>query len=324
VTIERSQIAVRAKAGFECRVVTPADIDWAIAEIAGEQHGVVSRAQLLAIGVSATAIDWRLKRGRLHRVHRGVYLVGHAAAPQRAPEMAAVLACGSRSLVSHRSAAVLWALISAPGLDYVEVTVADLGNRVRPGIRVHRTTSLDRRDLRRLDGIPVTSPARTLLDIAGIVSPQVLERAVAEGEARRLARRSQLLQTLDRNSGRPGSTPLRALLEQQGGPALTRSVAEEKLLALVRAALLPAPEANVKVGPYEVDLLWRGERVIAEVDGYRFHSSRRAFERDRRRDPELRERGYEVIRITWRQIVDEPEVVIARIAGALARASASS
>lgn len=214
----------------------------------------------------------------------------------------------------------MWSLIPSPGLDRVEVTVAS-GGRKRLDIEIHRTARLDRKDTRRIEGIPVTSPARTLLDLSTVLPASPLERAVAEAEVRRLVRRSEPLVQLNRHRGRRNVGALRALLDRDGGPALTRSRAEEELLRLVRAASLPPPQTNVRIGGYEVDFLWREKRVVVEVDGFAFHSSRAAFERDRRRDAELQGRGFTVIRVTWRQLVDEPEAVIARIAAALARAS---
>ena len=183
---------------------------------------------------------------------------------------------------------------------------------------MHRVATLDPRDVRTLGGIPVTSPPRTIVDLSGAVPPRELERALAEAHTRRLAPRNQLLPLLARCSGRRGARALRSLIDDDAAPALTRSEAEERLLALIREAELPAPEANVRIGRHEVDFLWRDHGLVVEVDGFRFHSSRSAFERDRLRDAELGGMGYRVMRITWRQIVDGPEALIARITKALA------
>jgi very-short-patch-repair endonuclease len=302
-----------------CEVVHPRAIDRLIADLASSQHGVVGREQLRRFGIGPGAIAHRLERGRLFRLHRGVYLVGHTAAPPLAAEMAAILACGpGRSAISHLCACAVWELIAERR---VEIEVTTTGANKRPGIRVHRTTQLDPRDIRMRGAVPITSPARTLLDVAAAVSPTRLEHAVAEAGVRRLASRTELRVQLDRYPGRPGSGPLRALLDQQGGPKLTRSEAERKLLELIRAARLPSPSTNVRLGQYNVDFLWNEARVVVEVDGYAFHSSRTSFERDRSRDADLHARGYVVIRVTWRQIVDEPEAVVARVAAALVRAS---
>ena len=225
--------------------------------------------------------------------------------------MAAVLAYGPRAVVSHRSAAGLWALLSSDGLSTVDITVVASWARGRAGIRVHLARSLERRDVRRLDGIPITSPARTLLDLAAVLSPDAFERAFAEAEARRLVRERDFADVLSRNRGRRGVGVLRAFIGE--GATLVRSRAERKLLSLLRATGLPAPEVNVRLGRFEVDLLWRTERLIVEVDGYAFHGGRAAFERDRRRDAELQAAGWRVVRVTWRQLVHEPDGVVARI-----------
>jgi very-short-patch-repair endonuclease len=170
-----------------------------------------------------------------------------------------------------------------------------------------------------LKGIPITTPPRTLLDIGLEVSPRELERAVAEAQRRRLTNRSALLSLLARYRGRAGTRPLRVLLEGSDRPALTRSEAEERLLALLRKARLPAPDVNERLGPHEVDFVWREAGLAVEVDGFAFHGDRAAFEADRRRDAELAARGFNVIRVTWRQIVDEPEATLVRIGQALAR-----
>jgi very-short-patch-repair endonuclease len=289
----------------------------AIAKLAARQRGVISRAQLLETGLTRDAIDNWLKSARLHPLYRGVYLLGHPRSIEGARELAAVLACGPGSVLSHRSAATLWRLLPDPGGD-VDITLAGRHCGAKQGIRIHRLAALDPRDVRTLGGIPVTSPPRTILDLSAVVPPRELERALAEAHTRRLARRNQLLPLLARCSGRRGARALRTLIDDDAAPALTRSEAEERLLALIRAAELPAPEANVRIGRHEVDFLWPDHGLVVEVDGFRFHSSRSAFERDRLRDAELGGMGYRVMRITWRQIVDGPEALIARISKALA------
>lgn len=288
----------------------------AIAEVAGRQRGVVTRGQLLAAGLTTDAIDYRLRSARLHVMYRGVYMLGHARPAEGARELGAVLACGPGAVLSHRSAAGRWRLLPPPR-DEVDVTVSGRRRESKRGIRVHRVAALDRRDIRRLGGIPVTAPARTLVDIAGEVSARELERALAEAHSRRLVRRNELAALLAQVGRRPGVAALRSLIETDAIPSLTRSEAEERLLALVRAAELPAPETNIRIGRHEVDFLWRDQALIVEVDGFQFHSSRVAFERDRLRDAELSAHGFRVVRITWRQIKDRPEALVARIAAAL-------
>jgi very-short-patch-repair endonuclease len=297
-------------------VVGSARRERAIAELAGRQRGVVTRAQLLRIGLTAGAIDHRLASARLHAIYRGVYLVGHAVPVEGARELAAVLACGRGAVLSHRSAASLWRLVPNAATT-IDITVVGRKCASRRGIRVHCVAALGRRDVRKLGGIPVTAPARTILDLAAVVPPRELVRAVAEADTRRLAPRAQLLSLLARAGARPGVGVLRSLLDRDAKPALTRSEAEERLLALIRSAELPEPELNVRIGRHEVDFLWRDRGLVVEVDGFRYHSSRDAFERDRLRDAELGPQGFTVMRITWRQIVGSPEAVVARIAMAL-------
>ena len=291
-------------------------VDRTIAGIAAQQRGLVTRQQLVAAGVGRGAIGNRLKRGQLHAVHRGVYLVGHAIPLPLALELAAALACGTGAAVSHRSAAALWSLLPAQD-GGVEVTAPVRGRGHRPGIRVRHDPALGRDDFVVRDRVPVTTPARTLVDLGASSTPRELERALAEAWARRLITRERLRVALERYAGRRGAATLRGLVGRQDGPSLTRSEAEELLLGLVRRAQLPNPRANALVGRYEVDMLWRSEGLAVEVEGYAYHSSPRAFERDRRRDAELAAAGLRLLRVTWRQIVDEPEAVVARITRAL-------
>lgn len=289
----------------------------AIAQLAGRQRGVVARRQLLALGLESDAIKRRLRAGRLHSVHRGVYLVGHEAAPAGALEMAAVLACGAGAVVSHRSAARLWKLLPYPAASTPgEVTLVERDAGVRSGIRPHRVRTLPRRDVRTVNGIPTTAPARTLLDLAAVVSPDELDRAFAEAQVRRLVNTRALTDQIERNPGRRGLRGLRGLVE--AGPAPTRSRAERLFLRLIRDAELPSPQVNSKLGPDEVDFLWAEHRLVVEIDGFGSHGNRRAFERDRVRDAKLAAAGYTVMRVTWRQLVARPEAVAARLAAALA------
>ncbi|MGH2988780.1 MAG: DUF559 domain-containing protein [Solirubrobacterales bacterium] len=219
--------------------------------------------------------------------------------------------------MSHRSAARLWRLLPAARND-IDITVPGRFQGQRAGIRVHRVAVLDPKEVRAVIGIPATTPARTILDIAAVVPIRELERALAEAQARHLTRRNDLVALLARAGPRPGVTKLRSLLDRDSAPAMTRSEAEERLLALLRAAELPPPEVNVRLGGHEVDFLWREERLVVEVNGFRYHSSRSAFERDRVRDAKLGALGFRVVRVTWRQIVERPEALVARIAMALA------
>jgi very-short-patch-repair endonuclease len=301
-----------------CVVRAPARWDLAIARLAAAQHGVVTRSQLAGLGLGRGAIAHRVARGRLHRVHRGVYLVGHPVLAPLAAEVAAVLACGPGAVLSHRSAAGLWGLLASTG-PVVDVTVPGRNPGPRSGVLVHRVARLDRGDVTRRRGIAVTAPARTLLDLAELLPSRALERALEEAEIQGLARPRDVLALLERSPGRRGAALLRTLLRDGAERAVTRSEAEDRLLALLRAAGLSPTAVNVRVASHEVDAVWHPERLVVEVDGYAYHASRAAFERDRRRDADLQAAGYRVIRVTWRQLAEEPHALVARLAQALAR-----
>jgi predicted transcriptional regulator of viral defense system len=186
--------------------------------VAGQQLGVITTQQLYAAGLSRDAIQTRRQRGTLHLVHRGVYLFGGSAPASGALELAAAMACGPGALVSHRSAAALWGLTSSMPKDGVDVTVGG-NHRDRPGVRIHRVADLDPGDRRLCRGIPVTSPARALLDFASQAEPDGLEQAIAEAYALRLTNEVELRQQLERLPYRPGAGLLRAELDRQEGPA---------------------------------------------------------------------------------------------------------
>jgi very-short-patch-repair endonuclease len=280
-------------------------------------HGVVGRDQLIAAGISCKVIANRVDARSLRMMHRGVYAVGGVQS-EEAPEAAAVLACGEGSVLSHTSAAFLWRVVTRRDRGPMQVTVPAVRCPRRPGIRVHRTTELQPDEVMKLRRIPITTPARTLLDLAVQLSARELEQAVAQAERRNLVTRSKLLALLARYPRRPGTARLRPLLDGPGRPVFTRSEAEERFLALVRRAELPVPEVNVSLHGYEIDFLWRDDALAVEIDGFAFHRDRAAFEADRRRDADLVARGIQVMRITWRGIAEEPEAILVRLAQALA------
>lgn len=289
--------------------------DIVVAWIAARQLGLITAAQLHAAGVGRGSIEWRLANGLLHRVFRGVYLVGHEVPAAGAFELAAVLACGDGTVVSHRSAAALWGLARRP-VGEVQVTVAGRDCRSRDGLRVHAVERLAATDRRHKSGIPVTSPARTVIDFAATTGREEAERAIAEACALKLTDEAQILAAIERGPNRAGVAQVRAILGQPGGAKRTRSDGERAMLRLVRAARLPVPMTDVPLLGFTADFLWPAERVIVEVDGYDVHSHRAAFERDHRRDVVHKDGGYEVLRFTGRQL-DEAfvyaAVVIARV-----------
>jgi very-short-patch-repair endonuclease len=294
--------------------------DQRVAAIAERQRGRISRQQLLAAGISRNVIDRMRANGRLHRLHAGVYAAGHLAPIELGRETAALLAAPDAAFLSHCSAAALWGLRPAPEpSDPVEITVVGGRSIKRDGIRAHRAVSIERRDLRIHERLPVTSPARALLDIAGDVSEDQLEDALDTGLSTGVVRPDQIRDVLGRSSSsRKGAGLLKALVDDRTEQAATsRSKYERILRRLIRAADLPQPEMNVLLHGFEVDCLWRELRLVVEVDGYRYHGSRAKFESDRRRDAVLKAAGWVVIRVTRRQLDHEPLAVIARLAQAI-------
>src|SRR5215211_1358624 len=221
-------------------VVARPELERAVNDLAARQHAVVTRAQLIKLGLRPGAIDRRIRSGRLRALQRGVYLLGPTT-PVHAPFMAAVLSCGERAVVSHRSAASLWQLLSRPADSDIDVTVPGRDPGSRPGVCVHRVRLLGPDEVRTCQRIPITTPERTLLDIAAEVSARGLEQAVAEATRRRLANHRRLLTLIARYPTRHGVPALRELLHGDRRPALTRSAAEQRFLSLVRSAELPSP-----------------------------------------------------------------------------------
>lgn len=250
-------------------------------------------------------------------------LVPPQARPALALEQAAVLSVGLNGFLSHHSAAAAWGFLRSTD-GPIELILAGRQVRPRPGVKLHEVKTLGPRDTQVLSGIPITSPARTFLDIAADLELRALERGLDEAIVRHLVTRHAVLRMVQANSGRPGCGRLRALADPARQTSMTRSEAEERFLMLVRRAGLPVPAANARLGRYEVDFLWRRERLVVEIDGFAFHSSRAALERDHRRDAELQAAGYMVIRTSWRELTHEPARVLAQLAAALALRGPSS
>ena len=286
-------------------------IDRRIARLARAQYGVISLAQLGDAGLSARGVLKRSQTGRLHRVHRGVYAVGHSILSAEGRWMAAVLACGSGSVLSHRCAGALLGLRPTAS-PRVQVTVPTSNGRThRPGIEVHRSQCLSDADVTTERGIPVTSPARTLLDLAGVLDAGALARAVERAEALRLFDLRRVRAVLDANPKRHGASVLaRVLAQHEPDGGVTRSELEGLFVELCTASGLPRPRVNRRVGPYEVDFLWPDRRLIVETDGHATHGTRVAFERDRERDARLMAAGYRVVRFTYRQVTREQRSVV--------------
>lgn len=290
--------------------------DRAVASLAARQHGLVTAAQLDAVGFGDAAIRRRVAGGWLVRRHQGVYQLG--VVPARfGDEMAALLAIGPRSALGHWTAMGVWAPAERRGV----VDVICLGEAAgrRRGIRAHRVASLPACDVTTRHGLRLTTPARTLVDLAAATPPGDLERLIEEIQVQNLATPNELREAIRRAAGRPGIKKLRKVADLfLDEPLLTRSEAERRLRELIRTAALPMPQTNVKRAGWEVDAVWDRQRLVVEVDGYRYHRPRTRFERDRRKDAQLLLAGYRVLRITWRQLTREPATVVATLAAALA------
>jgi len=290
--------------------------------IAREQHGLVARRQLLAIGFSGRAVERRIERGVLHPVHRGVYALGFRLRSKEARWMAAVLACDRDAVLSHRSAARLWGLSPGSGRA-IEVT-RGTGWRRPDGVVVHRS-SIPEDERTVVAGIPVTTVPRTILDYAVAATQNEVEWALNEMEVRQLRDALSIPDLLDRYPGRRGSAVVRGLLDSGAEAAgVTKRELEKRFAALVQREGLPRPRRNADVAVrgrlFNVDCLWSEARFVVELDGRAVHGTRRAFESDRGRDRAMVAEGWRVMRITWAQLRDEEAAVVADIRAALDRA----
>jgi predicted transcriptional regulator of viral defense system len=300
-------------------------VDRVVTDLAARQHGVVGRQQLEAAGLSPRMLRTRAGDGRLLVLHRGVYAVGHAQLRPEGRWLAAVLACGPGALLSHRSAAALHGLRPA---NASRIEVSTVWHRASsPGIRVHGRRRLAPEDGAVVRGVPVTTVERTLVDLAEVLRPEQLLQALGAAEEARSADVHAIERALARVRGRPGRghAAMRAALDEmraRGGDR-TRSDMEELFLALVARAGLPRPRTNVWFpapdgGGVEVDAVWRSERVAVELDSWRHHRGRDAFQRDRTKGNALTLEGWTVLRFTWADVRTRPAHVAATVTRALA------
>jgi len=283
-----------------------------IAALAERQHGVVALAQLRGLSLSASGVRSRVARGYLHRVHRGVYAVGRPGLTANGRRMAAVLAYGPGAVLSHRSAAGVWAL-RPDNRSNVEITLPRSGARGRPGIDVHVSRTLAT-DVSLVDAIPCTTVARTLVDLGDVASRRAVEIAVEKAEILHLFDLRAIEAALGRAGARRGVGLLSSVLEDMTGPTLTESELEEAFLAISRRAGLADPEVNAWMTlpdgtAARIDFLWRSERLAVEVDGHPYHRTQQSRERDARRDQLLRLAGFEPVRFTGRQVAFDEEWV---------------
>ncbi|HEY5051868.1 MAG TPA: type IV toxin-antitoxin system AbiEi family antitoxin domain-containing protein [Solirubrobacterales bacterium] len=289
----------------------------AVAELAAAQHGVVSGRQLGELGFSRATASREATAGRLHRIHRGVYAVGHPTLSPHGRCLAAVLACGEGALLSHSSAAWLWGL--TPHCYRIVDVTARAGKHARPTIRTHSTKALESVDRATAEQIPVTAVPHTLLDLAATSRHRSLGRALARAERLGLLDLMALEDLLRRNTGRQGVSRLRRALVIYRVPAFTRSGLERRFMEVARRAGLPRPSMNLFVAGYELDAYWPRERFAVELDSYEYHGGHASFERDRVRQEDLKLAGIEMTRITAGRIEREPTAVTQRLRQLLAQ-----
>jgi very-short-patch-repair endonuclease len=289
-----------------------------VARVADRQHGVVSLTQLNALGLSANAARKRARAGLLHRVHRGVFAVGRAGLDVRGRRMAAVLACGPGAVLSHRTAADALGLLRCAG-GAIEVTIPSRSRRRVPGIAIHRSPRLRPEDCTECEGIPCTTVARTLLDLADDQAFRRLHAVIESAERLGLYDGRAVADVISRAGRRPAAGRLVSLLASYEEPAPTKTELERRTLELLEQAGLPRPRVNALVqtaeGALEVDFVWLDRKLIIEADGFEWHRSRARFEEDRRRDQLLHAAGYSVVRVTWRQLLREPKRILSAISG---------
>jgi very-short-patch-repair endonuclease len=280
-------------------------------ELARSQYGVVTRRQLLVLGLTRGAIAERTKRGFLRSVHRGVYALGGTRLTPQGRWLAAVLACGSGAVLSHRSAARFWGVFP---YDPGEVEVSrDAAGQTRRGAILLRQARLLSDEVEEVEGIPVTSVSRTILDLAAVVPERALERAFHEAEVRQLTSRVSVPQLLERHRGRRGTGSVRSILARREPAGITENDLEELFVTFLDARGLPRPQFNATLPLrgrlLRPDCMWPEQRLLVELDGRAAHGTERAFESDRERDRVLLAEGWRSARVTWRQLRDEPEAV---------------
>jgi very-short-patch-repair endonuclease len=288
-----------------------------IAAIADGQQGQVAHRQLTSLGARRGAIAHSLKLGRIYRTFAGVYAVGDRALPPLWREMGAVLTCGEDAFVSRHWAVAAWGVRPA-ALGDVDVTVPYGRNSRRTGVRTHRSKRIDPRDVTVLKGVPIATPAFALLETAAELSFPEFERAFDDALTRRAMSLTSAQQMLARHQGCRGAPMFALLARPEHGLEITRSRAEQLMKGLAHRGGLTGWRLNWRRGRIIPDMLFDVEKVIVEVDGFRTHGARRAFEDDRARDAKLAAHGWIVLRFTWRQLTGQPELVLVRLAQTLA------
>ena len=289
-------------------------VERAIARVAGRQDNVITLEQLLDAGLGRGAIEHRVKARTMRHMHRAVYLLGAAPPTQMARARAAVMACGDGAVISHRSAAEMFALLPETDRE-VDVTVVGRNPGFHPGIRLHRPRAMARHEVTKMRGIPVTSVARTIADLAATEPTRDVEAAFQEALYRKIVTDKALAAIIRREPRRRGARVIRSLLQDT---RMTRSEKERALLRLIDAAQLPRPVTNVRLHGHLVDAYRPEQHLVVEVDGWDAHGHRLAFESNRKRDQVLLAHGIRTMRVTGRQLKNEALRLTALIAQSLA------
>jgi very-short-patch-repair endonuclease len=287
-------------------------VEQKLARLAGATHGVVTRGQLLEVGLSVAEIKHRRRSGALLREYRGVYRVGHRAPSLEARYLAAVYACGDGALLSGRAAAHLLGILGGPP-PKPEVTTPT--ERKVPGVKTHRSRCMPPIDAQFWRGVPVTSVARTIVDLAATLTTEQLARACHEAGIRHNTKPKEIEAVLQRRPNRRGARNLRRVLT--GDEHVTLSALERRFLTLLTQAGLPLPNTNRPAGHKLVDCRWPQHRLTVELDGYRYHSSRHAWEHDRRREREAFARGDDFRRYTHGDVFEQPRPMLAELRAVL-------
>jgi predicted transcriptional regulator of viral defense system len=289
-----------------------------LAAVAERQHGVVTVAQLVALGLSPSAVRARVRSGRLRRLHRGVYAVTGVPPGPHLHYMAAVLACGPGAVLSHQSAAALWG-IRGSAASVVDVTAPTRGGRGRKGIRVHRGDRLVDAEVTIVDGVPCTTVARTVVDLAGVLAPGALEYAIHRAQSTRRLRRNEIVDVLARSPNRRGTAAVRRVLGlAASGEDQVRSGTERRMLRICARAGLPMPRVNTWIAldagsGVEVDFTWPEQMLAVEVDSRTYHGTDRALGNDPRRDRRLTLAGWRVARFSYRDVTERADTVAAEL-----------
>jgi very-short-patch-repair endonuclease len=292
------------------------DLEHRIAEFAAAHHAVASHAELRRLGLGVKAIDYRVAIGRLHPRHRGVYSLGHKVLTREGRWRAAALAGGSKAALSGKDAAALWGLMATQGSRIDVTTRSRSGRDPDPKrIRLHRTATLRAWETTVHDRIPITTVARTLLDLSPLLRPRALEDVIAQSDRLGLFDLVAVRRCLAEHPRQPGAPALRKLLDnlRSTDAADLRSPLEVRFLQLCDDHQLPTPQTNVPLAGFLVDFHWPPANLIVETDGFAYHSTRSAFEVDRARDQALTLAGYTVVRFTDNQLTQQPAVCAERL-----------